>query len=64
MRLATSFKYVEKLEQLPDFSISAGENTMSLAFPGGWLEEHPLTTQELTQEQGYLAKLGIELEIS
>ncbi len=64
MRLATSFKYVEKLEQLPDFNISAGENTLSLAFPEGWLEEHPLTAQELTLEQGHLAKLGIELQIS
>ena len=61
IRLATSFKYVEALEQLPDFTIEATERTLTLSFPEGWLAQHPLTAQELEQEQRVLAKLGLEL---
>ena len=61
IRLATSFKYVEVLEQLPDFTIEATEQTLTLGFPEGWLAQHPLTAQEIEREQRVLAKLGLEL---
>jgi len=64
MRLGTCLKYVETLEQLPDFSISASKRSIALDFPAGWLEEHPLTDQELADEQSALAKLGLDLSIS
>jgi exopolyphosphatase/guanosine-5'-triphosphate,3'-diphosphate pyrophosphatase len=64
MRLATCFKYVEQLEQLPDFSILASEHSLTLDFPEGWLQEHPLTSAELTHEQVVLEKFGLELAIS
>ena len=64
MRLAACFKYVEKLEQLPEFSILASEHALTLEFPDGWLEEHPLTAWELAEEQVALAKIGIELVTS
>jgi exopolyphosphatase/guanosine-5'-triphosphate,3'-diphosphate pyrophosphatase len=64
IRLAACFKHVEKLEQLPDFTIQASEQALILGFPDGWLEEHPLTTSELEQERAVLAKLGIEFEIN
>jgi exopolyphosphatase/guanosine-5'-triphosphate,3'-diphosphate pyrophosphatase len=64
MRLATCFKYVEQLEQLPDFSILASEHSLTLDFPEGWLQEHPLTSAELTNEQVVLEKFGLELTIS
>lgn len=64
MRLAACFKYVEKLEALPEFSILASEKSVTLEFPQDWLEEHPLTAWELEQEQGVLGKLGLTLEIS
>jgi exopolyphosphatase/guanosine-5'-triphosphate,3'-diphosphate pyrophosphatase len=63
MRLAARFKYVEKLEQLPEFSITTSEQSLTLGFPEGWLEEHPLTTSELQQETDYLAKLDVALDI-
>jgi exopolyphosphatase/guanosine-5'-triphosphate,3'-diphosphate pyrophosphatase len=64
MRLAACFKYVEKLAVLPDFSVLASEESLSLDFPQNWLAEHPLTAWELEQEQSALGKVGIALHIS
>jgi exopolyphosphatase/guanosine-5'-triphosphate,3'-diphosphate pyrophosphatase len=64
MRLASCFKYVEKLEQLPNFTITAREKSLSLAFPARWLQDHPLTAGELETEQGVLGKVGLKLKIS
>lgn len=64
IRLAACFKYVEHLEQLPEFTIQAGEKTLSLEFPDNWLEDHPLTLSELEQENSFLQKLGLELSFS
>jgi exopolyphosphatase/guanosine-5'-triphosphate,3'-diphosphate pyrophosphatase len=64
MRLASCFKYVEKLEQLPDFSIVAKEKSLTLDFPKGWLEDHPLTAHALDNEKVVLGKAGLKLSIS
>jgi exopolyphosphatase/guanosine-5'-triphosphate,3'-diphosphate pyrophosphatase len=64
MRLATCFKHVDQLEQLPEFSIRAEDNLLKLEFPEGWLEQHPLTSQELEHQRATLAKTGLQLEIS
>lgn len=64
IRLASCFKHVEVLEQLPDFSITAGEQSLSLGFPEGWLDDHPLTERELREEKLILEKAGLKLKIS
>lgn len=64
IRLAALFKYVEKLEQLPEFTISARERSLTLSFGESWLAEHPLTVSELVAEQNQLKKIGMSLEIS
>lgn len=64
IRLASCFKYVEKLEQLPDFSIVAREKSLALDFPNGWLRAHPLTARELENEKAVLGKVGLNLSIS
>jgi len=64
MRLASCFKYVEKLEQLPDFSIVAKEKSLTLDFPKGWLKDHPLTAHALESEKVVLGKAGLKLSIS
>ena len=64
VRLAVCFKYVERLSLMPDFTITAEENALTLGFPQDWLEQHPLTAQELELEQHALAKIGINLKIS
>tara|TARA_R110001592_G_scaffold363248_5_gene682304 strand:- start:45910 stop:47454 length:1545 start_codon:yes stop_codon:yes gene_type:complete len=63
MRLAVCFKHVEKLERLPDFTLEAGSDSLSLTFPPDWLEQHPLTARELAVEREVLAKMGLELRI-
>jgi exopolyphosphatase/guanosine-5'-triphosphate,3'-diphosphate pyrophosphatase len=60
IRLATCFKYVEQLEQLPDFTMTATPGSMALDFPQEWLQEHPLTAHELALEQSMLGKLGVD----
>ncbi|MFK8050204.1 MAG: Ppx/GppA family phosphatase [Halioglobus sp.] len=64
IRLAALFKYVEKLEQLPEFTISANENSLVLGFGDSWLKEHPLTLSELSSEQNQLNKIGMSLTIN
>jgi len=63
LRLAARFKYVDELEQLPEFTISASEQSLSLGFPENWLEEHPLTASELEQERKALTKMGMALDV-
>jgi exopolyphosphatase / guanosine-5'-triphosphate,3'-diphosphate pyrophosphatase len=62
IRLACCFKYVEKLQQLPDFTIQTGMNSLTLNFPENWLEQHPLTNRELAQEKQLLAKIDLQLD--
>lgn len=63
LRLAFLFKHVEQLEQLPEFSLRVGKRSLKLKFPDEWLAQHPLTAQELEQEQLILEKQGIKLRI-
>jgi exopolyphosphatase/guanosine-5'-triphosphate,3'-diphosphate pyrophosphatase len=63
LRLAFVFKHVEQLEQLPEFAIGTGKRSLSLAFPEGWLSQHPLTDRELQQEKAQLERHGIKLKI-
>ena len=63
LRLACVFKYVEQLEQLPAFTIRPGPRTLRLEFPSDWLQQHPLTQQELQREKGALERLGLRLQI-
>ncbi len=63
LRLACAFKYVEQLESLPSFRITAKGRRLKLRFPADWLESHPLTSYELREERAQLRKLGLRLVI-
>ncbi|HFD79184.1 MAG TPA: HD domain-containing protein, partial [Gammaproteobacteria bacterium] len=45
----------------PPLQISAGENSLRLEFPHGWLEAHPLTAADLQQEKKNLKPSGLKL---
>jgi exopolyphosphatase/guanosine-5'-triphosphate,3'-diphosphate pyrophosphatase len=64
LRLAVVFKYVEQLQQLPDFSIEVSAKTLRLVFPADWLKQHPLTHRELLQEKTVFERLGMRLKVS
>ncbi|MDD7805160.1 MAG: Ppx/GppA phosphatase family protein [Endozoicomonas sp. (ex Botrylloides leachii)] len=46
------------------YSLKAQGNKLSILFPEGWLDEHPLTRAELSKERGYLSKVGFTLVIN
>lgn len=45
----------------PRFGLDAEDNGLTIGFPGGWLDEHPLTRTDLEQEAAYLADRGFRL---
>jgi exopolyphosphatase/guanosine-5'-triphosphate,3'-diphosphate pyrophosphatase len=63
LRLANLFKYVEQLEHLPEFRVTAKEHTIGLQFPEQWLEQHPLTAYELREEKLQLTRVGIRIRV-
>ena len=63
LRLANLFKYVEQLEYLPEFRVTAEESIILLQFPEHWLEQHPLTAYELREEKLQLKKVGMRLRV-
>lgn len=46
---------------LPDITISAADNQLTLQFPPNWLDEHPLTQADLEDESKLLAETAFEL---
>ncbi len=63
LRLAVVFKHVEALKTLPDFSVLAKGNTLTLGFPKDWRQSHPLTVWEINANKSTLGKLGIKLRL-
>lgn len=56
LRLAVALNRSRSDEELPDLKIWADDATLSLEFPAGWLELHPMTRLELEREtQRFLA---------
>lgn len=64
LRLAVLLHRSRTRRDLPGFVISADDNGLKLAFPPGWLAEHPLTSSELQEEAGYLKSAGVRLTIA
>ncbi|EED34209.1 exopolyphosphatase [Luminiphilus syltensis NOR5-1B] len=64
LRLAVVFKYVESLVTLPDFSVEVSDNTLTLTFPDGWHDLHPLTTWEIKESEAAMKKLGVKLKLA
>jgi exopolyphosphatase / guanosine-5'-triphosphate,3'-diphosphate pyrophosphatase len=48
---------------MPELSIEEGKRSLHLAFPAGWLEEHPLTAADLELESRYLEPAGFALTV-
>lgn len=50
--------------KLPDLTLSAGENSLDLSFPTGWLDDRPLTVVDLELEREYLSMVGMTLNFA
>lgn len=63
LRLAARLHRSRRPEPLPALKLSAEGPRLRLAFPAGWLDEHPLTRADLDNEASYLAAVGLELVV-
>ncbi len=61
LRLATLLHHDRSKRRLPRFKLKAGNRSLSLQFPDGWLEDHPLTRANLEQAAAYLAEVEFRL---
>lgn len=61
LRLAVLLHRGHRRQALPEIEIKAGRRGVRLAFPAGWLDEHPLTRADLETEARYLKKAGFKL---
>lgn len=50
-------------EDIPAVCAMAGERSIELRFPPGWLKAHPLTEADLLQEKHYLGNMDFELRV-
>lgn len=48
---------------LPQIALSAKGHSLEMAFPRGWLEDHPLTFADLELETEYLKSAGFKLKL-
>jgi len=64
LRLAVLLHRGRGPRSLADVRIAARGKSVELAFPRGWLGEHPLTVVDLEQEAEYLAAVGFRLKVS
>ena len=64
LRLAVVLNRSRADDFLPGVAALAQGEVLSVAFPPGWLDEHPLTRADLEQEQAYLAAADIALRFA
>ncbi len=61
LRLAVRLHHSRSAEPLPELRLVAGKTSLELAFPSGWLDEHPLTRADLDEEAEQLRDVGFTL---
>jgi len=64
LRLAVIFHRSRVDAELPQFSLHGREQGLELGIPADWLEQHPLTLNDLEQEADYLRAINFELTVT
>jgi exopolyphosphatase / guanosine-5'-triphosphate,3'-diphosphate pyrophosphatase len=64
LRLSALLHRSQSLKPLPLITPRVEGFRISLVFPSGWLDEHPLTRADLEQEAAYLMAAGYTLTFS
>lgn len=62
LRLAVLLRRSHSDTPQPPFRLKVENKSLKLAFPAGWLAEHPLTEADLAQEAAYLQAAKFQLE--
>ena len=64
LRLAAVLNHSRGSVELPEIECQAKNASITLIFPNGWFEQHPLTHDDLIVELNYLSSAGLELVIA
>lgn len=64
LRLAVLLHRSRTDAALPEMKLRAQKRGVRLSFPRGWLEEHPLTREDLEQENRYLRAARMRLKVA
>jgi exopolyphosphatase/guanosine-5'-triphosphate,3'-diphosphate pyrophosphatase len=64
LRLAVLLHRGRSPVALPQITLAARGRTLDVAFPKGWLEDHPLTATDLEQDSESLKTTGFRLRVS
>ena len=64
LRLAVLLHRGRSTQALPKIELRAKGRSIEIAFPRGWIEEHPLTAADLEQEIESLKSAGFKLKIA
>jgi exopolyphosphatase / guanosine-5'-triphosphate,3'-diphosphate pyrophosphatase len=64
LRVAVLLHRGRSAVSLPEIVLDAKGRTLDIAFPRGWIEEHPLTAVDLDNEVDYLKSCGIKLRVA
>lgn len=64
LRIANVLSHGHYDDALPEYSMSVARSTISLFFPDGWINQHPLTAANFESERSYLAKVGFKLVVT
>jgi len=64
LRLAVIMQRSRMQLDCSDIHLHCQQDQLQLLLPAGWLQQHPLTTQDLLQEVDSMQPLGLKLEIA
>jgi exopolyphosphatase/guanosine-5'-triphosphate,3'-diphosphate pyrophosphatase len=64
LRIAVVLHRSRSPDAVPEPDVAAERKSLRLAFPKGWLAQHPLTAADLGSESDYLASVGYRLEVT
>ena len=64
LRLAVLLCRTRSKRARPDVGVHVEGEVLTLSFPGGYLDERPLTAADLAQEATFLEQAGFKLSIA
>ncbi len=63
LRFAILFHHIRGNQQMPKVELHAGEESLEVVFPDGWLEENQLTQADFANEAQWLARVNFVLSV-